>query len=179
MSATEEIQDSPLINIARLETMVPASFDKQGPSFNSEENYKKLSSAYTGAKTQEAYNDSIRAVYTFVDQHPEDMHSVDLLKHVAILYPVWEADVNIPLFYKIACTQKHPKIYEALVVLWCCSDEYERRFKDKYDRNSENYIEHKAIVIQQLTGISKNKDHPRQKDAKEFLDAIGKDWDDT
>ena len=145
-------------------------------NFHSEENYKRLTSTYNGAKTNKAYNASIREIYKFVDQYPEDMYSVDLLKSVAIFFPVWEADVNIPLFYKIACTQKHPKIYEALIVLWCYSDEYDKRFE--YHKTDKDYVDHKVIVMPQLTVIADDKYHPRQKNAKDFLDAIGKDWDD-
>ncbi len=162
MSAREEIQDSTLINIARLETMAPAFFGEQSASFNSEENYKKLTSAYYRARTQEVYNNSIQAMYTFVDNHPKDLHSVDLLDNVSIFFPTWEADVNIPLYRKIAQFPQHPKIYNAHMTLYF------------YGKKED-----KAFAKWNFILIAGDKSHPRQKDAKEFLDAIGKDWDDT
>lgn len=162
LSAREEVQDSTLINIARLETMAPTYFGEQSASFNSEENYKKLTSAYYKARTQEVYNDAIRAIYTFVDNHPEDLHSVDLLDNVSIFFPTWEADVNIPLYRKIVQCPKHPELYKARMTLYFYGKKRDKR-----------------VAKWNFKLIAGDKSHPRQKDAKEFLADIGKDWDDT
>jgi hypothetical protein len=125
------------------------------PNFNSEENYKKLTSAYDRARTNKAYNDSILAVYAFVTQCPEDLYSVDLLKHVAIFFPTWESDVNVCLFRKIVDIPSHPKIYEAHMVLYFYGDD-----KDK------------SFSIWNFGIIAGDKKHPRQKCAAEFIREI-------
>jgi hypothetical protein len=158
--AGEEIQNSNPINIAGLETMAPTCFGEQSASFDSEENYKKLTNAYTNARTNKAYNNSIRAIYAFVKQHPEDVYSVDLLNNVSIFFPTWEADVNIPLYRKIVQFPQHPKIYNAHMTLYF------------YGKKED-----KAFAKWNFFLIANDESHPSQKDAKEFLDAIGKEWD--
>jgi hypothetical protein len=119
------------------------------------ENYKRLTSSIRCAKTYEGYADAIRAVCTFVEQHPEDMYSVDLLKSISFFFPVWNAAVNIPLFRKITGILNHPKLYEAHMVLYFYGDE-----------------EDKDEAMLSFSGIAHDKNHHRQEDAYEFLQAI-------
>ncbi|MES2253199.1 MAG: hypothetical protein V4482_05920 [Pseudomonadota bacterium] len=126
--------------------------------FDSTENYNRLTHTYYDAKTHESYADAIYAIYTFVDTCPEDLHSVDLLKNVAIFYPMWKADVNIPLFRKIAQIQSHPKLYEALMVLY-------------FYGNKED----KADSVLSFSIIAHTRKHHRQKCAYEFLCEINKE----
>ena len=133
----------------------PPSCCEHDTNFDSVENYRRLTDNYYDAKTQEAYTDAIHAIYTFVDTYPEDMYSVALLKEVALFFPVWESDVNIPLFRKIAKIQNHSNLYDALMVLYYYGDK-----KDKADS------------VLSFSTIAGDENHHQQKCARKFLDAI-------
>ena len=156
LCAKEEEQDT-VFFLARLKTVL----DLKISFFNSTENYQKLMHAYHHARTQNAYDNAIHAVYTFVEQHLNDLYSVDLLNGVAIFFPTWEADVNIPLYRKIVQIPNHPEnIYKAHMTLYFYGEKADKDF-----------------ALCNFKIIADDEKHSCQKDAQEFLDSIGKDWD--
>lgn len=159
LSANSEDYDEVLSDLKHLNVSYPS--DSNEPLFNAKENYQKLMHAYHHARTQNAYDNAIHAVYTFVEQHLNDLYSVDLLNGVAIFFPTWEADVNIPLYRKIVQTPNHPEnIYKAHMTLYFYGEKADKDF-----------------ALCNFKIIADDEKHSCQKDAQEFLDSIGKDWD--
>lgn len=146
--------------MTQLQVASPSYSNNPDDYFDSQKNYQKLMYAYHHARTQNAYDNAIRDVYTFVKQHPEDPCSVDLLEGVAIFFPTWEADVNIPLYRKIVQIPNHPKIYKAHLTLYFYGEEVDKDF-----------------ALWNFKIIADDKTHSCQQDAQEFLDSIGKDWE--
>lgn len=151
----------------QLQTSNPSYTNNTDSFFDSHKNYKELTNAYYYSikhyhryKNTTLHFNAIKAIYEFVDQKPQDPYSLDLLETVAIFFPTWEADVNIPLYRKIAQIPNHPKTYKAHMTLYFYGEKNDKEF-----------------ALWNFRIIADDKTHSCQQDAQEFLDSIGKDWD--
>lgn len=121
----QEMNSSSKLHLGTMSSLVAS---KSNNNFDSVDNYEKLTEAYYDAKTEAAVDEAKDAIYAFVEQYPEDMYSVELLKSIFMFCHTPDKTKEIYLCQKIVKLPEHPKLYEAHMILYLYGDEKDKSF---------------------------------------------------